>query len=406
MPIDVMLAMLQDPMGVPFYPRVFQALMVLTFALHILAVNVAVGATVLAVLGRVRGGERWERLSGALGKTAAASVSTAILLGVAPLLFVQVLYDPFWYASNNLSAAWVIAFVFVMMAGYGSTYVFIMREKGSALGLAAGAFSLVMFLTAGSIMHALNYQLLQPERWLEWYTKAGVAVTSGLVLHSFSLPRFLHFIVPAFAVTGVFLMVYARYFSVRPDIDKAYLDWAGRMGADLAFMATGLQACAGLWWLLVLPGEFRFYMNPAFILAAVVGLSLLVFLYEARRSPGGPQRLAWPAAGGMLVTVLTMAAARETLRGLYVGRFGASVASHRLNMDWASTALFFATFVLGVSVLAYLLSVAYQAGRVPGRWEAGPRMRVWGRVSVALLAVWLVVVAGLGVVITLKNLGA
>ncbi|MBI5596392.1 MAG: hypothetical protein HY928_09925 [Elusimicrobia bacterium] len=406
MQTGTMLSLLQDPMGVPFYPAVFQALMVLTFALHILFVNLSVGTTALAVFGRLKGGERWTALSRGMGKSAAACVSTAILLGVAPLLFVQVIYDPFWYASNTLSAAWVIAFVFVMMAGYGSTYVFTMRSEADRLGLAAGVFSLAMFLTAGFTMHALNFQMLQPEKWLGWYTQAGAAVTSGLVLHDFSLPRFLHFIVPAFAATGVYLMLYARYFEVRPDLDKEHLSWVGRLGGGLAFWTTGVQTLAGLGWLLSLPPEFRFYAHPVFMLAAVLGASLLFFLYEARRSPGGPQRLAWPAAGGLLATVLAMAAAREALRGLYVGRSGFTAMSHRVNLDLASTALFFVTFALGLVVLAWLLSVAYQAGRTAGRWEAGPRMRRWGWASVGLLAAWLAVVAGLGVVVTLKNAGS
>ncbi|MDE2292749.1 MAG: hypothetical protein KGL53_11765, partial [Elusimicrobia bacterium] len=148
-----MVQALTDPMGVPFYPRVFQALGVLTFSLHILFVNVAVGAAALAVYGRLWGGGPWRKLSAPLAKAATAAVSAAILLGVAPLLFIQVLYDPFWYASNSLSAAWVIGFVFVMMAGYGLLYVFV--EKGEGAGGWAGLASVLLFLTAGCIMHAL-----------------------------------------------------------------------------------------------------------------------------------------------------------------------------------------------------------------------------------------------------------
>lgn len=115
-----------------------------------------------------------------------------------------------------------------------------------------------------------------------------------------------------------------RYFEVRPDLDKDYLASVGRLGAGLAFWTTAVQTMSGLWWLLSLPTGFRFYAHPVFMLAAVLGASLLLLLYEIRRFPGGPQRLAWLAAGGLFVTVLTMVAAREALRGLYVGRSGFS----------------------------------------------------------------------------------
>lgn len=403
MDTPAMLQLLKDPMGVPFYPVVFQALMVLTFALHLAFVNLALGTTCLAVIGRLKGGERWGRLAGGMARAATANVSGAILLGVAPLLFVQVIYDPFWYASSNLSAAWAIGFIFILMAGYASLYLARDAKDDASSGFAAFAFA--MFLTAGFIMHVLGYQLLQPEKWLGWYTSHGAASTAGTVLHDFSLPRFLHFIAPAFAVTGVLLMLYSWYFRVRTDMDAAYLDWAGRLGAKMAFHATTFEVVTGFLWLMVLPLELRFHSHPLFLLGVVLGLGLMGYLYHAQRQEKDHYRFAWPAAAGMLVAVLEMAAAREALRIRYLSRFGYSIADHRLNLDWGSTALFFGTFALCLIVLSYILAVAYQSGRVAGRWEAGPRMRMWGRASIGILAAWIAVIAGLGIAITLRNRG-
>lgn len=398
-----MLKFLQDPMGVPFYPVVFQALMVLTFSLHIMFVNLTLGTIFLAVLGRLKGGERWGRLASAMARCATVNISLAILLGVAPLLFVQVIYDPFWYASNNLSAAWVIGFVFIMMAGYSATYLFLSGEKTSEGAPMYGAAAFLLFLLAGFIMHVLGFQALQPEKWLAWYTSHGAAATAGTVLHDFSVWRFLHFIVPAFGVTGVLLMLYAWYFRARADLDRAYLDWAGRLGAKLAFHATTAEVVVGILWLLVIPRELRFYANPFIHVGILLSFGLLWLLFSAQRSEEAAQRLALPAAAATFVTVLEMSAAREALRMAYLAPFGYSPLSHHLNLDWSSTVLFFATFALGLSVLGYLLAVVFSAGRVAGRFEAGPRLQTWGRVSIGLLVAWIVVVAGLGVVITLKH---
>ncbi|MBI2387946.1 MAG: hypothetical protein HYV14_18315 [Elusimicrobia bacterium] len=403
MDTPAMLQLLKDPMGVPFYPAVFQALMVLTFALHILFVNLSLGATCLTVVGRLKGGDRWNRLAGGMGQAATASVSGAILLGVAPLLFVQVIYDPFWYASSNLSAAWAIGFIFILMAGYASLYL--ARDRQGDAGSAFAGLSFALFLTAGFIMHVLGFQLLQPEKWLGWYAGRGAAATAGTVLHDFSLPRFLHFIVPAFAATGVFLMLYSWYFRARADADAAYLDWAGRLGAKMAFHATAIEALTGLLWLMVLPRDLRFHAHPLFVLGLTLGLALLGFLYFVQAREKDHHRFAWAAAAGMFATVLEMAAAREALRVRYLGRFGYAIADHRLNIDWGSTSLFFVTFALCLVVLAWILAVAYQSGRVAGRWEASPGMKAWGKASIALLVSWLVIVAGLGVVITLRNRG-
>ena len=93
--VNEVLAALRDPMGVPLYPVVFQLLMVLTFALHILFVNFVVGGLLISLWGRFRRAERWQRLSATTARIATISVSFAVLIGVAPLLFVQVIYDPF-----------------------------------------------------------------------------------------------------------------------------------------------------------------------------------------------------------------------------------------------------------------------------------------------------------------------
>lgn len=405
MDTPAMLETLRDPMGVPFYPVVFQALMVLTFALHILAVNLALGALGLSLYGRFQGGADWEKLSPGLAKSATAAVSAAILLGVAPLLFVQVIYDPFWYASNLLSAAWVVGFVFVMMAAYGALYVFALSEKKGPCATTHGLLALAGFVVAGVVMHALNLQMLAPDRWLSWYSRAGGVDSSGTLLHAFSLPRFLHFMVPSAAAGGVFLMLYAWYFGPRADYDRDFLGRVGRLGASLAFWATAVQAGVGFWWLLSLPAELGFAKSPLFLLAAALGVALLIGLGRLALAEPRPERLAPHAAGGLVLVVLAMSTAREALRASELARFGYAASGHRVHLDLGSTALFLATFVLGGSVAAWLLSVAFQSGRATGTWEAGPRMRAWGRVSVGILIGWVLVVAGLGVVVTLRNRG-
>ncbi|GAB4389806.1 MAG: hypothetical protein Kow0025_17500 [Thermodesulfovibrionales bacterium] len=400
MEVSAMINAMRDPMGVPMYPVVFQLLMVLTFVLHILFVNLTVGAALLAVYGRLKSDGNWNRLSGAMGRALPVNVSMAMLLGIAPLLFVQVIYDPFWYASNGLSAAWVIGFIAVMMAAYGFAYVQYLGGRDGKRPLIFGALAAGLFVLAGVIMHAIGYQSLQPDRWLGWYAGSGAADTTGTALHSLSLPRFLHFMVPSLAITGVFMMLYAWYFRGRQDMDADYLGWVGRTGARMAFVFTAVQALVGLWWLATLPGEFAFYANPFFIAGAGLGLGLLVFLYLAQ---GDPVKFAVPSALVAFLAVAGMSTAREVLRMSYAGRFDYSIFDYRVNMDLGSAALFGGTFVMGLVILAYMLTVAFKAGRVSGQYEAAASMHGWGRASVALLLVWIALVAGLGLVLTVRN---
>ncbi|HAK87830.1 MAG TPA: hypothetical protein DHV16_09360 [Nitrospiraceae bacterium] len=401
MEIGTMIKALQDPMGIPFYPVLFQVLMVLTFALHIMFVNFVLGTSFLSVYGYIKGDDYWKRLSKSMIRATTANISMAILLGVAPLLFVQVVYDPFWYASNMISGAWVMAFILIMMLGYSMVYVFYLKRDSRGGGFAAfGIGALALFILAGIIMHVLGYQLLQPEKWFGWYISGNSIDTSGTALHTFHIPRFLHFMIPSFALTGVFLMLYAWYFKDRADSDKEYLQWVARMGAKMAFVFTAIQAGVGFWWLFSLPLEFKFFVNPFFLVGAGLGVSLLFFLNNAQKDPF---KYAVPAVIGAFLTVFGMSYTREALRMTYLRRFDYSIFDYKLNIDLGSTALFLSTFVMGLIIAGYMLTIAYKSGKTTGEYVPSPSIDKWGKISIALLLAWIVVVVSLGVVTSVRN---
>lgn len=401
MDTTTVIAALQDPMGLPFHPRAFQALLVLTFALHIAAVNSALGATGLSLWLRLSGGEDDRPVSDAAAKAATASVSAAILLGVAPLLFVQTLYDPFWYASNLLSAAWAAGFIVLMVAGYFAGYGHLLKGKTAAWG----TLSLACYLLAGAVMHALAVQALAPDRWLGWYAASGGPDTSGTALHAFEPLRFTHFVVPAVTAAGLFLMLYAWYFRPRADYPAARLDRAARLGARLAFWSAATQAVGGFCWLLTVPADSGFLRSPVLWAAVLLGLGFVAALGLALVRLERPADAAVPAAVAALAVVLAMAAAREALRGALLARFAFTLSGHRVTYDWGSTALFLGSFVVGVFVLAWILTLAFQSGRVEGRFEPGPGLKAWGRASLAALVAWVVLVAGFGVSVTVRARG-
>lgn len=392
---------LQDPMGIPFYPLLFQILMVLTFALHIMFVNFVLGTSFLSVYGYIKDTPYWKRLSNAMVRATTVSVSMAMLLGVAPLLFVQVIYDPFWYVSNTISAVWVIGFILMMMTAYGLTYVFYLKKNVVKKGMVIfGAVAFILFLFSGVIMHVLGYQLLLPEKWYEWYIKGNGIDTSGTSLHAFQMPRFLHFIIPSFAVTGILLMLYAWYFKDREDKDKDYLQWVGRTGANMAFIFTVIQAVIGFWWLFSLPLEFKFFTNPFFLIGIVLATVLLILLYNAQKDP---VKYAVPCMLSAFLTIFSMSYTREALRMKYLDRFNYSIFDYKINIDYGSTALFILTFIAGLLVVGYLLAVAYKSGKVVGEYVSTPMMNRWGKISIVILIVWIAVIVGIGVAISIKN---
>ncbi|HHS99527.1 MAG TPA: hypothetical protein ENK73_01605, partial [Thiomicrospira sp.] len=228
---DMMYA-LRNPAGIPTYPIIFIGLGVLTFALHILFVQLMLGTSLITIFGAFKNDAKWRRLGAAMLEIAKVSVSVAIVIGVAPLLFVQVVYDPHWYTSNVLSAVWVIAFIVILIFAYWAMYAYYFinsKEKDKTKepkGKVWMLISVALLLVVGFIMHSLTSQILHPELWKEWYVQNGVIDYSGTKLHAYNLWRFAFFISLAIPVTGAMLVTYRRFKMVREDADMDYLDFA------------------------------------------------------------------------------------------------------------------------------------------------------------------------------------
>ncbi|MFN3922001.1 MAG: hypothetical protein ACK4K4_06345, partial [Caldimicrobium sp.] len=156
MQISSYLNAMRDAAGLPSPAIIFDILLVLTFALHILLVNLVLGSLALIIWGKIKGSEYSLKLSSSLSRLLVISISWAIVLGVAPLLFIQVIYDPFWYTANTLSALWALLFLVFIALGFTLLYLFYLRGGYEGKGnIFLVILSGVLFLLAGIVMHSL-----------------------------------------------------------------------------------------------------------------------------------------------------------------------------------------------------------------------------------------------------------
>lgn len=387
---------LRDPAGIPTHPLVFIALGVLTFALHIFAVQLMLGASGLTIVGAFKNNPYWRRLAAAMINVAKVAVSVAIVLGVAPLLFVQVIYDPFWYTANVLSAKWVIGFIAILILGYLAMYRFYFANyENKALAQTPRCrwsmlVSIALMLVVGFIMHVLTSEMLHPEQWMEWYAPNGVVDPSGSGLHAFNPLRFAFFISLAVPVVGAWLIAYRRFLRVRQGMDQGYLDWAAGLGIKLLTVGGLLSTVLAIAWMATLPQKLAgFALSPWSLLIVIGagGFSLLGYL--ARRNHHGIAY--WGIALGV-VFGLMIAIGREVLRYVALNDVhGYDFMDYTVNPDWYSTILFFATFaIVGGTVLAYYLGVSWQAARSEGVYTPGPLLQKLGKASIALISLWIV----------------
>ncbi|WP_321949244.1 MULTISPECIES: hypothetical protein [unclassified Paraburkholderia] len=403
MDIGVVMNAMRDPAGLPAQPVVFQVLMVTTWVLHIAFVHLALGSAGLAIIAfhRRGAGPYWERLSFGLTKVAKVAVSLLIVLGVGPLLFTQVIYDPQWYTSNVLSGRWAIAFIFTLIVGYCCWFAFYQVNHAGAkkrIGLYAWV-ALALFFLDGLIMHALSYQELLPQQWTQWYAPVGDVDTRGASLHAIEWARYMFIMGLSVPGVGVFLLVYAQYFAGRTDREAAYLAFARGLGQRIAQWGFALSVPTLLAWQADLPHASGLALNPVGWLL-VAGLVAMAWWMHRLN----------PATHGYLPAVASIALLgllslwREIIRTAYLRPFGYDVYTYPVHFDWPSTFLFFITLTgIGGFVGGFYLLLLYRSGRVQNCYTAERPVARLGTGALAALGLWIAVFLAYGIAISYRD---
>lgn len=390
------LNVLRDPAGVPFYPVVFQGLYILTWALHAAFVLLALGGMTLSVVGATKqsNSANWKRLTGHMVQTSKISVSLLILLGIAPLLFTQVIYDPNWYVVNSLSGVWVFVFIYALLAGYMLLYWFYYGvKKSSSSSVLIGTVSLLVLVFAGMLMHVFAYESIQPDKWMEWYAPGGVVDTSGLNFHVNPV-RLLFLVILSAPTLGIFLLNYSDFVSTRDDFEPEYIAFVRGLGKKIA--TIGLLASAVLFaaWMF----QEGLLFNPlALAIVAAVAVLLLMVLKGAN---------SYMITGVLVVAALLISALREYIRFNLMSGLGYNIYDYPMNIDWPSVIMFLLTFVFfGFTAIGWIVTMAWKVGKTQGVFDASkdPVVTKLANATVAIVLLWCMVYMGWGMFTLFKN---
>ncbi len=409
----VVLKSLMDAAGAPAHPIIFLVLGVVTFALHMAAVNLMLGTLGVAAWAALSPNAHKERLSHVLLMTAKVAVGFAVVLGVAPLLFVQVVYDGFWYVSNVLSAWWLVGFIVILIAGYLALYrAYGLNHRyledgtpvtihGAVKGFGWMGFAFVMLLLCGLIMHTLTNQAIRPELWMSWYAPNGVIDPSGRGLHYVLVPRLLFFLFLSLPVTAGWLFAMRRYLINAGEADVGYLDFIEALAHKLALTGGILVALAGIVWMMMLPETMAWLRTSPAILLLIVPMVFFLIM-----SPVQKKRRLCPPCNYLgfvmpVVMVMLLATLREVLRyGTLLGGFGFDAMDWRINMDWPTTLIFFTTFlVVGGLNISYLVTLAWKSGATEGVYTPSAGINRLGTLCVVSLVAWVVAYFAIGLAV-------
>ena len=347
-----------DPMPLPGPVWLMMTLLLITFLLHLIAMNLALGGTAIAVFCATR--RKTDRFAGQLATDLLQVLPTclafAITLGVAALLFVQVLYGNLLYASSILIGVFWIAVIPTLIVAYYGLYY----SKSRPTSAGACWISLFLLLAIGFV-YVNNFTLmLTPQRWLAMYRSS----TAGLNLNwtdSSLAPRYLHFILGAFASAGLLIFVVGVW-----KRSTEYGQWMMQNGSRWFVVPTVLNFLVGMWFLMSLPRSVLLDLFAGSVLgASLIGLGMLLPLAAIAHVVLAPRtektllhaRLATVTT---LLTLILMVAIRQVVRGVYLESF-VHLRDLPVSAQWSVIGLFVLLFVAGLATLYIMLKKLWSA---------------------------------------------
>ena len=347
-----------DVAPIPGPVWLFQFLLVFTFFLHLIFVNLTLGGTLLAAWARVfgRGREADPRtlLASRLASINGYGVSLAITTGVAPLLFIQVLYGQYFYSATIL-LGWIwFCLLVVLMVGYYALYLFKFRSEPSApVGTVWLVLAAAMFLAVAVVQVMVNLLHSQPGRWADALANPWTVLADPTFL-----PRLAHFVLAAIGFSALVVCWWAVRQAGRGggamEEDMARYTWKWALWTTLLTLVDGFLL------LLLLPGNVLgglmrggATVHLPLTLGILLGLALLVLLARAADPVARPGLL----TGALLLflgSMASMTVTRHQVRVQYLLEF---TARHRMEevSQWGIFFLFAVTLVAGLATVAWMV---------------------------------------------------
>jgi hypothetical protein len=360
-----------DPLPQPGPDWLLWGLLVLTFVVHLIAMNVLVGGSLIAAVARWRsrhGGDRQghlEAMSSLVARGMPVALALTVTFGVAPLLFVQVLYGRLFFSSSILMGWYWLGVVGLVIAAYGATYRIAFRWKaGHPPGTAIG-FLAVVLLVAVAFIYVNNMSLIwRPAVFVAMYRESATGLHLNLTDPTL-VPRFLHMALGAVAVGGAAVAVMGL--AVRRPREPLALVMV-RHGARWFVAATSANVLVGFWWLAALPrdtlsGFMRSGLTAPLVLLVgiVAGIGALALMVSASRAerPWAPVRM---AAWHMVAVMALMAVSRDQFRQVALASAG-FLPRAWVEPQWGAIGVFAGLLVVALISVGWMVTALARGQR-------------------------------------------
>ena len=353
MPMDPS-ALIPTPDTLPVSWGWFQFLLIITLFLHLILMNVMLGSGIIALVNHFRDGDDSLPLTREISKKLPFAIAFTVNFGIAPLLFVQVLYGNFLYTSSVLMAnLWLFVIAF-LISGYYMAYIYdykydaLQESRVSVIGYSVFALLAIGFLMSN------NFTMMQrPEVWTRYFDSP-----TGFLLNLSDptfFPRYLHFIIAAIAIGGLSIALYYEFQRRR---GKTGAERWIQHGSKWFGYATMVNFGMGFWFYGSLPEAVRTTETMVGKLIAVllitgIILGALSVIYSLRGK-------IFFAVYTALPTVFIMILIRDLVRVGYLKPYF-SLSDLEVVPQYSPLVLFLVFFAGGLYLVYWMFKLAWQA---------------------------------------------
>jgi len=326
------------PEAVPGHPYLFLFLNLLTFLLHIIAMNILLGVTAVLLLDRKISKTALEL---GMGKTLSIAFAFTVNMGVAPLLFLQVLYGHLFYTSSILMAWYWISLIAILIVAYYSTYAFASSLKKIYLFI---TFICVLW-TAFMFINNMT-MMIQPSVFKEYFNNSFGTILN--LKEPTLIPRYLHMVTGAIAVSYLFLALLSRL--------KGYsIDYVS-ICLKRFFFVSLFQILWGTILVLTLSSDVMVHLlleirHMIFLLLGIV-CSILAMIYAYKTK-------IWHCVVFSALTLVFMIITRHNVRSLYLNPYF-DLLQLQVSPQTFNLILFLVIFLVGLITVLYLLRLSFK----------------------------------------------
>jgi cytochrome c len=277
------------PLPLPAPAWLLELLLVVSFVGHILFVNLMVGGQTLTLVFQLMGlkDPKWDQFAHLVAKTVTVNKSIAVVLGVGPLLTLNVLYTSFIYTANILTGtAWLmliplISFAFILTYLHKYTWKILENHKGVHISI--GGIATLLFLFIPLIFLTNINLMLFPDKW----TEVNGFLSALLLPNVFT--RYFHFLGASLTATSLFLIGFIGRKKEVEEVFDSYPQFKFTIRKKLyglCFTVTIAQLIIGPLVLFTLPSRGINTLILVFLaFATLLAFYLLFLLFNEMKNP-------------------------------------------------------------------------------------------------------------------------